>query len=156
MEALALVLTLETMQDLEAQDGNRMSVAAQLGDSRGPPSFVIGGGEFVPLGILPVVAPLAGPNPLLETREEFLRRGQAAWDEAVAEIAEQGLSVIVPRKLGLHCEWLVRYHVRGETAAEILRDCEDARNRDASTVYKAVRSVANLVDLPVRPSSTNT
>jgi hypothetical protein len=86
------------------------------------------------------------PNPLLETKPEFLRRAKAAWNAAEAALAGQGISHSAPRQLALHCEWLVRSHVLGETAATILKH----RKADTSTVYKAVRQLALLIELPTR------
>jgi hypothetical protein len=150
MEALTVALTLDIMRRLEAQDGNMVTVAAHIGGDvpvDGEQSaFITGGGEWMPIGISPVVAPIAGPHPLLETKDEFFRRAQTAWDDAVVEIAEQGLSVIVPRKVELHCDWLVRYNVRFETVAAIV----EGTDIDESTVYKAVRSAAHVIGLTIR------
>jgi hypothetical protein len=153
MQALALVLTPDTMRRLEAADGNEMTFTAQLNeggqvdaDGVGSLTVMAGGRARVPIGI-GVVAPLPGPNPLLETKSEFLDRAVGAWDEEVAELLQRGIAPIVPRKLDLHCEWLVRYHVQHQTIAEIMKDLEDT---DPSTVYKAVRSVAQVIGLTVR------
>ena len=149
MQALALALTLDTMQRLEAEDGNELLFSARL-DSEDAGLRVAGGGEWVPIDIEHIVCPLPGPNPLLETKSEFLDRALREWDEAAAELLAQGISPSVPRTPERHCEWLVRYHVRGETAAEIVKDLEDI---DPSTVYKAVRAMADLIGVPLRLSA---
>jgi len=96
-----------------------------------------------------------GPHPLLETEQQFLHRAKLAWDEAYSEITHDGLVISTPRKFGIHCEWLVRYHVCGQTAADILKDYEHAgRPGDETTIYKAVRSVAILLGVRLRSSST--
>lgn len=157
--ALALVLSSDILRDLESQDGTAWSVFAQadhLGASlEQSGTFLIGGVESLPFNLRPVVGPVMGPHPLLETEHEFLQRAQAAWDEAVAEIAQEGLSVSVPRKLELHCEWLVRYHVCGETVAKIVKDLEkDLEKEDIhpTTISKAVGTMADMIDLPLRHS----
>jgi hypothetical protein len=96
-----------------------------------------------------VLPAFPGPHPLLETKDEFLAAMRLVWDEAVSALEHEGVSLRAPRKLSLHGEWLVRFHVRGETAAQILEGIEDT---DPSTIYKAVKSVAHLIDLPLRVS----
>jgi hypothetical protein len=86
-------------------------------------------------------------NPLLETRAEFLDRAKRAWSAAVEALARQGISESRPRKLELHCEWLVRSRVLGETATTILKDFED--EPDDTALYHAVRDLARLIDLPI-------
>jgi hypothetical protein len=86
------------------------------------------------------------PNPLLETKDEFLNRATHTWETAVATLAEQGIPASWPRQLDVHCEWLVRSHVLGQTAIEIL----EGRKGDSSTVHKAIRRLAQLIELPRR------
>jgi hypothetical protein len=107
-------------------------------------------GTWLPVERRPVVGPLAGPHPLLETKDEYLQRTRSAWDRAIATLVEQGVSLRPRRKLELHCEWLVRHHIHNVTAAEILKGRVDT---DPTTIYKAVKSMADLIDLPIRPSS---
>jgi hypothetical protein len=86
------------------------------------------------------------PNPLLQTKAEFLDRAKQAWDVAVNALAQHGISASWPRKLDLHCKWLVRFHVLKETAATILKD---DLNTDLSTLNHAVHRLARLIDLPI-------
>lgn len=171
MDALQLVLTPDVMltfgeernhlvamlEALDAAIDLRSGPAPTEDEMKSIADATFRSGTWLPIEQRPVVAPLPGPHPLLETKDEFLARARQAWDKAVAVLADEGVSLSAPRKLELHCEWLVRYHVRGETAAEILKDFEDGDTfRDASTVYKALRSMADLIELPPRSPSTNT
>jgi len=154
MDALKLVLTVDILRDLELQDGTQVSTFSQRkrarradGDLHGSVTLLAGGVDYLPSGIESFEAPLLGPNPLLETKSEFLQRAQVAWNDAVADFAAQGMSAIVPRKLELHCEWLVRYRLLGQTAAQIVKDLEET---DTSTVHKVVKPMADMLDLPIR------
>ncbi len=99
-----------------------------------------------PDGFEPVVSPILGPHPLLETKEEFSRRCEASWAEAVLQLADSDAAAALPRKLDLHCKWLVRSRVLNESAVTIV----GGKKTSPSTVLKAVKVVSTLVDLPTR------
>lgn len=93
---------------------------------------------------------LEGPSPLLETKQEFLRRAEIAWSTSVAGLSARGLSSGWPRHLEKHCDWLVRYHVNSEMAPTILADDEVSFDTKNQGLYKAVEALRVLIDLPRR------
>jgi hypothetical protein len=103
--------------------------------------------DLLPMHMRPVLQHFPSPHPLVETRQEFRDRATSAWDDAVQALEKQGVSLAVPRKLKQHCEWLVRYQVLGETAASIV---EGLDKTESSTVYKAVKALARIIELPIR------
>ena len=146
--ALELVLTKEMLVALEAGDGVGVSVTSQVDEGAGAQGgrIICGGVDQLPASVtLPM--PLLGPSPMLETRDEFFQRADIAWAEAMNELEREGYSVIVPRQLERHCDWLVRYQVLEQTAADIVSDAKDT---DPSTVHKAVRTIARLLEIPIR------
>lgn len=142
--ALDLVLSPETLLSLERENGSDWGLSL-TGQSPGGGVTIFGGGERLPSGFAPLAHPLMGPNPLLETEREFLRRAKKAWSEALEELEHDGVAISSPRKLALHCEWLVRRAICRQTAAQIL----GSDDTDLSTVYKATESVAALVGLRI-------
>jgi len=94
-----------------------------------------------------ITAPLAGPHPLIESKAGFLRRAEDAWNNTVEYLEKRGVSLQAPRKLDIHSMWLVRYQALGETAASIVGTLEST---DPSTVYKAVKALARVIELPIR------
>ena len=85
------------------------------------------------------------PNPLLETKADFSRRAQDVWTAAHDALTRQGISASWPRALDVHAAYLVKFHVLDQTAAAIA-----GTSGDESTVSKAVRPLADLIDLPIR------
>ena len=144
--ALALVLSPEILLDIENANGTDWNLSLSEHPEGGGAGTILGGGEHIPSGFKPVTHPLMGPHPLLETEQEFLDRARRAWGEAFLELKQQSLEFSVPRKLELHCEWLVRRHVCGHTAAEIL----GSDDTDLSTVYKATDAMSTLLGLRIR------
>jgi hypothetical protein len=131
--ALDLVLSPDVLRDLEHADGSEWSLSLaerQRGSSK-EFGLILGGGEHLPAGFTPVVHPLMGPHPSLETEQEFFERAKQAWREAIAELQRTGVVISSPRKLELHCEWLVRRLICRHTAVQIL----GSDDSDPSTVY---------------------
>ena len=83
------------------------------------------------------------PEPLLETRGEFLERADRAWDEALSEQRNSGTALVEPRKLDRHCRWLVQYHVCRQPLDQILANLEV----DPSVLRKALRATAQLLNI---------
>lgn len=137
--ALQLVLTYERML-MFGEESNQILTAMLMADELSDWQ------NWLPIHRRPVVPPLPGPHPLLEDQAAFLRRAKSAWDDALTAVTKDGLSLREPRQLEAHCEWLVRRHVLGQTAPQILGRSKG----DPSTVYAAVRTVAGLIGLPLR------
>jgi hypothetical protein len=102
--ALSLVLSREILLDLENANGADWSLLLREcldGDRMGT---IFGSSECISSGFTPVAHPLLGPQPLLETEQEFLDRAKMAWTEAMTDLRREGLTISSPRKLQLHCE----------------------------------------------------
>ena len=115
----------------------------------------VASGAWLPIERRAVLRSISAPHPLLETKDQYLQYVRGAWDAAVAALVAQGISLSTPRKLELHCDWLVRYHVNGEAVLEILEDLEknlDTEDTHPSTIYKALSTMAELIELPIRSS----
>jgi hypothetical protein len=90
-----------------------------------------------------------GPQPLFESRAAFLARMRRAWDEAATFHKDvDHISLNPARRLDLHCKWLVRQHVLGETASQILGRERKKDSWDASALHKATKATAALIGLP--------
>ena len=111
-----------------------------------------------------VVPPIKGSHPCLETEDAFLSRVTIAalaaakehWNTANARVEAEGVSLKEKRKLNLHCVWLVRYQVLGESAAEVidaLKDTPWSREKGwgEDAVDKQVRELADVIGLQIRP-----
>jgi hypothetical protein len=84
------------------------------------------------------------PSPLIETQDEWLARATDAYIATKHALTAQGIAW--PRELDRHSAWLVRVRVLDEKATAIA----DAEHLDVSTVHRAIRSLAQLIDLPFR------
>jgi hypothetical protein len=99
-------------------------------------------------GFLPETARRIEPQPLLETRQEFLDRAAHAWELVVNDLQMAGFAPapLVSRE---HVEWLVAYQVQQQSYDAIAR----AVRRTRQTVHDAIHNVATLLELPLRPAS---
>jgi hypothetical protein len=142
--ALDLVLSKELLFSLELLGGPRQTLTATVGEPGTGLSIDGLVARSIPGSFRS--SPILGPQPDMETRAEYQARVDSAWDRALAELAQQGVTIREPRRLATHCEWLVRHKFAGEPVAKILEDLR-AGGVDASTVYKAIKGAAEVLEL---------
>lgn len=89
------------------------------------------------------------PDPLVETRAEFLERASSAWNYVVSEMSSQGFekTTITTRE---HLEWFIRYQVDNATSISKLAA---EYQRDRSTVDEAIGRMASRLGITLRPAS---
>jgi hypothetical protein len=87
------------------------------------------------------------PNPIHETREDFLSRMEVAWERRGKTI-DGGPT---KRKARLHAEWFVRVRVGGETLEQILEENPEGGN--PRTIELALERFSAIIDLPRRLSA---
>jgi hypothetical protein len=96
-----------------------------------------------------VLAPIAA-DPLRESQADFLSRARCHWDARVARADKRRCSRSSSRPaLRDHVRWLALYQVRTESYAALAR----AADVDVQTVREAVRQVAALIPIRLRPRS---
>jgi hypothetical protein len=99
-------------------------------------------------------------DPSHETREHFIQRAADHYDARALRVkrAESvGNFIAVPARqspeLYQHVEWLLRFQVQKESYAVIAKSSGLRGPDQAKTVGKAVRELAGLIDLSLRPVS---
>lgn len=104
---------------------------------------------------------IKGPDPLRESRAEAITRMADAFDAEVRDLITDGFArAKIRTALETHAAWLVRHQVPPwETANKIARWVGGYREQtrkdipgDSSTVTRAINNLAELIELPLRPS----
>jgi hypothetical protein len=90
------------------------------------------------------------PNPLFETRENFLSRMRRSWRLRADQL--QGTKP-AKRKIEMHAQWFIRFQVNEEPIEKIWDPGTD--DVDLSTIRKALESFSTLIDLPLRRAQPN-
>jgi hypothetical protein len=94
-------------------------------------------------------------GPFRESRAEFVERAKRHWDARAEHLRERGfVTAEDPTDLTLHSDWLVRYQVRGESYARIGTHTpypHASTNVDRKTIEFAVKQIAGLLEIPLRP-----
>jgi hypothetical protein len=98
-----------------------------------------------------VLAPIAA-DPVRESRENFLARARNHFDARAVRGKTLGYRKVSPKPslLTTHLDWLVRFQLKGEAFAQIAAACGSVGTRQ--TVDAAVRSLARLLELTLRPT----
>lgn len=84
------------------------------------------------------------PNPIAETREQFLIRMSAAWDRRIEAFGGQRRKT--KRNMAEHASWFVKSRVEQKNALEILGEYENPP-ADESTVRRGLIAFAELIEL---------
>ena len=90
-------------------------------------------------------------NPLEEDRATFMQRAEVHWGARVELLKGQGFQRVNSKPSLDHIHWLIRYQVEGESFAEIARDGTDKSADRPKTVTRAIKNLARLIELPLRP-----
>jgi hypothetical protein len=95
-------------------------------------------------------APISA-DPLHETWATFRRRAETHYRSRRRRLERLQLATIDARRspeLERHVEWLLRFHLKRESYADILR--QDSSASDRTTVVKAIHDIAAAIGLPLR------
>ncbi|MEO8077055.1 MAG: hypothetical protein ABI818_12040 [Acidobacteriota bacterium] len=106
----------------------------------------------------PIVLARISADPLAESQEHFLCRAAEHYEARRQRLEHcahrEGFSAALQAStpaLPRHIDWLIRFQLRGESAAEIAK--ADGRHSDSyGTVTKSILRLAHLIGLRLRPS----